>query len=65
MKLILKRPADSNARQIRPLSDCCLSELLTLGLCIQMLPESQNIFSKVSNGKELSLSLSFKREKLR
>lgn len=65
MKLILKRPADSNAKQICPVSDCCLSEVLTLRLCIQMRPESQNIFSVVSNGKELSLSLGFKRKKLR
>jgi hypothetical protein len=65
MKLILKGPADSNAKQICSLSGCCLSELLTLRLCIQMLPESQNIFSEVCNAKGLSLSLGFKRRKLR
>jgi len=65
MKLSLRRPADSHAKQLSPLSDCCLSELLTLRLCIQVCPESQNIFSVVSNGKEPGLSFGFKKEKLR
>lgn len=66
MKLIFKRPADSNAKQICPLSDYCLSELLTYTDVFQcVLKVKTYLFPKVSNGKEPSLSLGLKRKKLR